>query len=284
MAQAGQEVWLTVGDYKPHATDRTVSFAIPSGVKVRGGFAGTETTPQERYLNDQFTRLSGDIGQPDASEDNSYSVVTFYRASAETLLESVLISDGSALGFSRNVEASVCGGAVFNDASNAQSNPVIRNCVFLNNRARKGGAIYNYAENGLASPIIDNCHFINNKADFNGGAVYNDGQLGNASPTIVDCRFENNKSDYGAGILNRGTSGISSPVITDCLFVNNYSLSTGSAIYNLRQGRGETNPLIDGCQYLANDSTLGDDVDNTINNDTYGPAQRKKSAAASTAY
>ena len=281
--QAGQEIWLTVGLYLPHPTDRNVSFAIPSGVKVRGGFAGTELSPQERHLHDQFTRLSGDIGQAGAIEDNSFTVVSFRQASGSTLLEKVMIADGTALGFSRQVEATVCGGAVFNDASNGQSNPIIRDCVFLNNRARKGAGIYNYAENGLAAPVIEACHFINNKADFNGGAIYNDGQLGNASPTIIACRFENNKSDYGAGVLNRGTSGISNPIISDCLFVNNFSLSTGSAIYNLRQGRGETNPTIEGCQYLANGSTLGDDVDNTINNDT-APTTRKKSSSATIAY
>ncbi len=281
--QAGQEIWLTVGQYVPHPTDRGASFTIPSDVKVRGGFAGTETSPQERYLQDEFTRLSGDIGQPAVAEDNSYTVVTFRQASVHTLLERVMITEGMALGFSRQVEASVCGGAIFNDAGNGQSSPIIRDCVFLSNRARKGAGIYNYAENGLAAPMIEGCHFINNKADFNGGAIYNDGQLGNASPSILACRFENNKSDYGAGVLNRGTSGISNPVISDCLFINNFSLSTGSAIYNLRQGRGETNPTIEGCQYLANDSILGDDVDNTINNDT-APTARKKSAAATIAY
>ncbi|HYE95721.1 MAG TPA: hypothetical protein VD962_05895, partial [Rubricoccaceae bacterium] len=43
-AQSGHEVWVAEGVYKPTAgTDRSIAFVLRPGVRVFGGFAGTET-------------------------------------------------------------------------------------------------------------------------------------------------------------------------------------------------------------------------------------------------
>lgn len=271
-ARNGDEIWIAGGEYRPCENgDRKQSFRIGDGIRVYGGFAGTEQLLSERRLHATPTILSGNIGDPASQEDNSYTVVHFSHVSAATVLDGVTIADGAATGFSYDTDLTVCGAGIFNDASNGSSNPVIRNCTFVNNIARNGGAIYNYGKGGMARATITHCTFLNNKADFRGGAIYNDGLLGNASAIITDCHFENNRSDYGAGILNCGTSGVASPLIANSRFVNNFSLSTGSAVYNMREGRGECNPEVVQCVFENNQSTLGADIESTVNHDQGRP-------------
>ena len=258
--QAGDEVWVAAGTYLPSYTgDRNASFFIPDGVQVFGGFAGFERTAEERNPQVNMTMLSGNIGSPASAEDNSYTIVRFRHAGAATTLDGFTLAFANANGMSYDADPSVSGGAIFNDGTYGNSSPLIRNCIFRENRARQGGAIYNAGNSGQASPMIQYCLFLNNKADFKGGAIYNDGMQGISNGRIENCSFEGNSSDYGAGILNCGTAGESSPLIKECHFVNNFSLSTGSAVYNLREGRGTCNPLLVQCILDDNNrSTLGE--------------------------
>ncbi len=75
-ANASDELWVAAGTYKPHASDRTVSFAMKNGVGIYGGFLGTETQRSQRDPEAHVTTLSGDIGTPSVSNDNSHHVVT----------------------------------------------------------------------------------------------------------------------------------------------------------------------------------------------------------------
>src|SRR5262245_53578902 len=65
-AVAGDEIWVASGTYKPTAgIDRSVSFVIPNGVKLFGGFHGSgvnETSLEQRDISGAKTILSGDIG------------------------------------------------------------------------------------------------------------------------------------------------------------------------------------------------------------------------------
>ena len=75
-ATSGDEVWVAEGAYKPTSgTDRTISFQLVEGVALYGGFAGTEGARDQRDWAAHKTILSGDIGNPGDSSDNSYHVV-----------------------------------------------------------------------------------------------------------------------------------------------------------------------------------------------------------------
>src|SRR5690606_7714723 len=77
IAQAGDEVWIAEGLYKPtEGSDRTATFTLMSGVALYGGFDGTETQREERDWEANVTVLSGDVGVPGDSTDNAYHVVT----------------------------------------------------------------------------------------------------------------------------------------------------------------------------------------------------------------
>lgn len=266
VAQSGDIIWVAQGTYHPsEEADRTVSFTIPEGVTVLGGFAGTEETLEERDHLQAPTILSGNIGEEDLEEDNSYTIVYFSNVSASTVLDGFIITGGFADGMTEGADITTCGGGIFNNGEYGLSSPTIKNCILLNNFSREGGALYNYANEGETSPIISDCVFVDNRSDFNGGAIFNDGNFGICNPNFTNCRFSGNESMYGAGILNRGLYGTCQPMLTNCTFTGNFSVVRGGAIYNQREGRGVCEAQIEGCVFEDNGATIGDgDVDQTI--------------------
>ena len=89
-------VWIQEGTYKPTTTiNRNISFNVKSGVKVFGGFSGTETTIQQRNQTAETT-LSGDIGTQNDNTDNSYHVLTVLDAAISPTIDRLSIKNGYA--------------------------------------------------------------------------------------------------------------------------------------------------------------------------------------------
>ncbi|MDJ0901612.1 MAG: hypothetical protein QNJ55_22675 [Xenococcus sp. MO_188.B8] len=58
IATPNDEIWVVGGTYKPTiGTNRGISFDIPSGVAVYGGFAGGEASLEQRNWIDNVTIL-----------------------------------------------------------------------------------------------------------------------------------------------------------------------------------------------------------------------------------
>jgi len=161
-AASGDEIWVAAGAYKPTVTaDRTITFSMKNGVGVYGGFNGTETLRSQRDPAANVTILSGDIGTPSVSNDNSYHVVT---ADAAVTLSGVF--DGF----------TVMGGqADGNPASNQD----------------RGGALW---VNG-GSPKLVGVTFTANYAAFRGGAV----RVESGAPQLLSCTLAGNTVAFGAG-------------------------------------------------------------------------------------
>lgn len=247
-AQAGQSIWVSSGTYLPTTSDdRSVSFNIPEGVNLLGGFAGYETSEDERDYFSNETILSGNIGE-DFADDNTYSVITTIGVSDETLIDGFIIEGGNANEKILEGDASSSGGGWFNDATASTSSPVIQNCTFRNNSAFYGAGLYNKATDGESILVLDGCSFIANVAKFDGGAILNNASNGKSNIIIKYSNFFSNQAYYGSAILNKAEiTGEANPLIKTVTFEENLAYMKGSPIYNYRTGEGICNPIMQNC-------------------------------------
>jgi len=253
----GDEIWTLRGTYLLNqAEGRSATFNIPAGVRVYGGFNGTEAGTDQRG-NNTYSVLSGEMGTRGDLSDNAFTVVTMLSdAGSVSTLDGFTVRDGSARNFLDGINKGSAGGGLYIAAGSRLSTHLITNCLFTNNKAHNGGAVL--VDSGR--PSFFNCEFKNNSADFNGGAVYNKGIATVASPIFRNCTFEFNSSNSGAGMTNNGSNGSANPLVLNCAFVDNTSLMNGAAIYNITNDNGEAEPVLEGCSFIGNESILGDEV------------------------
>lgn len=175
LQETDQAYWVIAGRYIPDVSNRYITFNIAEdGVKIYGGFNGTETQLSERDFTTNETIFSGDILNNDTTvsfttssrSDNSNRVINV-RAN-NFLLDGVIVSDGHA-------SAGVFDGAGIGKDGNYGFNTglKIENCVFKDNVAYNGGA-------GIRAEFKKN------------GAI--------DSFDIINCKFDNNLSRYGASM------------------------------------------------------------------------------------
>ncbi len=256
-ATSGDEIWIAAGTYKPSVEvggsgSRYATFQMVNGVGIYGGFAGTETTRDEREWETHITILSGDIGTEDYTPDNAYHLFCHpdgYILDSTALLDGVTITGGVADGYEYGHEAR--GGAMYNTIAS----PTITNCTFFLNHATYGGAVLNdsstttitnctFSQNMallggaiIGTATITNCTFNNNHA-YSGGAI-------SGSATTTNCTFTQNTADWdGGAILHHGGA------ITGCTFSMNTSGGPGGAI----RIDGEP-PTITNCTFIQNTAT-----------------------------
>ena len=216
-----EEIWVAAGTYKPTAgTDRNISFNLHNGVALYGGFAGGETSLDQRDPVAHPTILSGDIGSPNVSSDNSYHVVVGSSTNNSAILDGFIVRGGNAnepfsnyqgggmysyLGepFIANTtfEANYAdyGGGMFfggNDLSpEIMSHPILKNLIFKNNSASSGGGLF--TENYIHA-ILTGVVFEGNTASLTGGG--SEDRLGTINFSNVV--FKNNTADLGGGTQN----------------------------------------------------------------------------------
>ncbi len=224
-SENGTSVWVAQGTYKPTTTtDRNVSFNVTSGVKLYGGFAGTETTLQQR-VNASETILSGNIGTPNDASDNSYHVMTIVDATVNPIIDKLCIKQG----YASNQPLSF--------TSDASSKSTLISS--FGGYTERGGGIY--IKN--SSPVITNCKIQNNAAT-SGGGIYAEV---NSLPTIKFCIISGNNATLGGGFYNQN----SNTLIDNSLITGNKSFG-GAAMYN-----NKSNPNITNVTIAGNDCVVG---------------------------
>jgi hypothetical protein len=247
------EIWVKAGTYYPmvsmltQATSRDSSFRIVrNGIKIYGGFAGTETQLSSRNVTANPTILSGDINAVNDNTDNSWHVMTIVggvngNIDTTTRLDGFTLTKGNA-----NLNASVDvfgvysvdadGGGLALLGSNAGNNcsPYIANCTFSNNNANVGGGAYCGAYlGGASSPYFADCIFRNNSANDAGAVHAYTGVVGGGTlnPRFYRTKFLNNAASGGGGALGFNNGGFSTNLVytESCVFSGNTASGNGGA-------------------------------------------------------
>jgi hypothetical protein len=261
-SSAGDNIFVADGTFKPNRpadnlnsidpNNRNNAFVLKSGVKIYGGFNGTESSLAERVLGYSESILSGNIGNPIDSTDNCYHVVIASGLNNQSILDGFTVTDGNANGSSStsvtvnsNQFRADLGGGIFNiDIGN---NLTVSNCKILNNSASSGGGIYNRSS---SSPIITNTTIAGNSASGAGGGIYN---IFSSSPIITNTTIAGNSAISGGGIFNNGSS---SPIITNTTIAGNIASAVAGGIYNLNSSPIITNTTIAGNRASSNNGGI----------------------------
>jgi predicted outer membrane repeat protein len=224
------------GTYTP-GTLPSDTFALTPGVDIYGGFAGSESSLNQRNIAANPTILSGDLGGNDTGSwgnrtDNAMHVVT---GAGSATLDGFIISGGYANG-------AAGAGLDINGTS-----PSIRNCVFTGNRSEgpglaDGGAV---SITNSAAPAFVNCVFSGNYASQYGGAV----NCLDSSPTFDRCVFAGGHVGDNGGAMF--FDGVGSPVVRDCLFAGNYSSYFSGAV-RVDNSAGSVNLSLVNCTFSGN--------------------------------
>ena len=205
-ASGNDEIWVARGTYKP-GTTRDATFELKDGVAVYGGFAGGESSKDERNPQDNVTILSGDIGTPGQKTDNSYNVVKFFDVSGTTILDGFTIQDGNADFTDVNDD----GAGIWNRGNLTLKNIVVRN----NEAADDGGGIRNDGElTVINSTIADNTALSQSSSTSGGGGLLNtNGE--NTLVTIINSTFSGNEAKNGGAIRNDGNLNLFNSTLSD---------------------------------------------------------------------
>lgn len=247
-----------ITDNKGNPTSgRSASFYITEGIKLYGGFNGTEIALSQRpAAHSKPTILSGDIDGNDINTDGNLISETYRDSKGENVLFVISIdgSQGKANITQETILNNLTITAGYNNISVASS---------------KGSGIYcdGHGQGNACSPLLSHLHIIGNFGRREGGGLYNNGSNGGkASPIVEDVIFTGNISGaHGGAVLNNGRNrGTASPRFINTTFHKNYS-DAGSAIFNDSGGRGTSNPVLYNVIFTENDSGRG-----TLYNDGNG--------------
>ena len=252
--EAGDEIWVAAGTYTAtRSGDRNISFVIPNGVSVFGGFSGQETMRKQRDWSKNPTILSGEIGAP-GEDDNTFNVVYTENVGPATRLDGFIIMGGNANGQVPK-GGRIRGGGGWHDmaANGGKSRPHISNCTFLANKALEGGAFYCNGEDGSSSPIFSNCRFQGNFANVDGGAIFSNGRSESTSQVkLFNCIFQDNMASYGAGIFFDNGFNETGLTVENCIFKKNNAFLWGGGIYYSYPVGGDFDFQMHECHFESN--------------------------------
>ncbi len=238
-AAAGDEIWVAEGRYNEARTHIMHSPAVDTGslvlknnVFLYGGFAGTETTRDQRDWGSHDCIIDGSTAR--GGELPAYHVVVGGNLSG---LDGFVITGGAGDdGLPGTESPQEWGAGMYNDNVFV----TVANCVFTNNRSEtQGGAMYNHE----VTVHVTGCVFADNTAHYGAGLFIN----GNTNDLVVkECIFRNNQVSIDGGAVECWGGG--SYTFTNCLLNGNSGGRYGGAMMN---GSGANVTLIN-CTFWGN--------------------------------
>jgi predicted outer membrane repeat protein len=289
------QVWVAEGNYFAWVSGAEDSFEIPSEVTLYGGFAGTETSLDQRDIEAHETVLDGHSPDDPSMLDRVLHVVT--TSGVNTSMDGVTITGGLAI--SDADEESVGGGILARSCSFSLSNSkvidneagvatdyiysnhrycggglskqnggpscfadtlTVTSCLFEDNRAGTGGAL---ACDQVDEVEIADTVFRDNVAYYSGGALWSGD---NESLSIARCRFEANQANQviypnqwfaGGGAIVLTTFPPTS--LTDSAFVGN-SAELGGGLFIILMGEpsdSDTPLAVENLVFDGNTASVG---------------------------
>lgn len=238
-AGAITEIWVAQGTYVPSKRTfpdepRSATFQLLDGVSLYGGFAGTETSIEQRDIYGRPTVLSGDLNGDDLPsfvnyDENSHHVVTGIELPTWTAFDGLTVTGGHSPQWSY-------GAGMYLQNARLQ----INNCTFAGNVARReqenvawsgGGGAALFLRHWYTKPSspallhVSQSHFRDNSGAGDGGAVLIWSSFYDGSVDFSECTFERNVGD---GAL---TVYYSACTLHSCLFSGNSSDGPGAAVF-----------------------------------------------------
>jgi predicted outer membrane repeat protein len=235
LATPADQIWVAQGTYRPDRStgNRSDTFNLAPGRVVIGGFVGVETDVAQRPTPLAPTILSGEIGDPNTTADNSLHVVSKRNPFNPATLDGFIITGGNASattypdGFGGGlisegpmtvVNCTIEGNTADSAAGlSSRTGPLtLENSVIRNNTAARDGGGAEVRDAGLIVGTI-----------FSGNTASLAGALNLAGAIRVDSSvFRTNFANTGGAI--RTTSG--GAIISRSLFQSN-NAATGGAMH-----------------------------------------------------
>lgn len=279
IAESGDTIVVAQGTYFPtNDTNREKRFLLKNGVVILGGFNATECLVAQRDPVLYETILSGDIGVPGDSTDNSFHVLFTLGTDSTTVLDGFTITRGQAIhpdGGSYFGHLDKGGGLYIGTiATLPHANPRIRNCRFISNVGKNGGALYcdGTFDGRSSDPILENCTFEYNRSSSSGGAIFKKG-ISHPERTfeLRNCNFGYNSSPQEGGAIYFFDGGNANSFVNTHFYHNTAPL--GGAI-NFQTPFDTSSIRVYNCNFSDNEAREGGAI--SFENFTSHPLTEKK--------
>jgi hypothetical protein len=233
-------IWVSQGFYQPSNSDETVSFVIPPGVEVLGGFAGDETMLGQRptTLFEQ-TVLDGNIagiGNPLNTDHVVRIDPPAGDAADPTILDGFLITNGYAQNATGATSAGSGAGLLIGDGTQAVRKVRLVNLTFRDCRAvQSGGAVAGF---NVQRMEMHSCSFFSNRAgrqvgpafEGSGGGIYlEDSGFVADHVAMHNIRMSSNQAPRGAALSIKNAAGGRTSLL-NALVTGNQSFLPSAAI------------------------------------------------------
>ncbi len=235
------EIWVASGTYEE-------TIEIDGGISLYGGFAGNETSKQQRDWVMNATVIDATAGHGQVVEARDVHSAT---------LDGFVITQGSQSGISC-YRASLtisnctitgnkgCNGGGLNCEGNSDIS--LTDCNISSNSASdQGGGVYC---TDVSSLTLTNCSILDNTSNA-GGGVY----CQNSPPTLLNCTISGNAAEKTGGGLQCVTSPLN---LANCSIIGNSARKQGGGFFLLGNiGDATAGTIIANCRIKDNCSGMG---------------------------